>query len=238
VNMRIKTKFPSNWSFDARWLELLKDKLRKQLPNREIWLIIEESPWADYTINTDGSRERVIFRFNIYPKTTIETIFKQDYLDGIVEHEIKHLNPNVIFHHDVIGAPQSILEKYGIDAYNRTTDLLTQTFQNYLNEVYANSDMSASGLKKYLAFEIHKLREAWSRVHGALRTVLMLVVAYIEVCYEKLGEPVPNEPVAIAASLQKYEPDVAICKQIKVAYTAMWNAVKAGQKEVDLLKET
>lgn len=236
--MRIKTKFFSKWTFDPKWLELLKNELRKRLTNRKVWLIIEKIPSADYIIKIDGLGGRVIFRVNIHERTTVKTIFEKKYLGAIVEHEIKHLNPNVDYQHEIISAPQSILREHGIDAYNYTTKLLTDTFQNYLNEIYANSDMSVSGLKKYLEFEVYKLKRIWVKIHKTLKTVWMLVAAYIEVCHEKLGEPIPNELPNIVAGLQKDQTDVAIYKQIKVAYVTMWDTVKTGQRQVNLVNET
>lgn len=235
--MRIETKPLVKWVFDPQWLEALRNELTKRL-TRKAQLIIEKQPSADYIMKIDGSSGEVTFRVNINEKTSIETIFKRNYLEAVVEHEIKHLNPNVEFQHDIIPAPKSIIRKNGIAAHNYFTGFLTDTFQNYLNEIYANSDMSTRGLQKYLEFEVYKLKKAWAKRHGTLRTMWMLVVAYIEVCYNMIGELTLGELHPILTTLRKHPIDKNIYEQIKVAYIAMWNAVKAGQKCVNLLEET
>jgi hypothetical protein len=235
--MRIKTKLLAKWVFDPQWLEVLKNELTRRL-TKEAQLIIEKNPSVDYIMKIDGSRDEVIFRVNINERTSIETIFKRNFLEAVVEHETKHLNPNVEFQHDIIPAPKSILRKHGIVAHNYFTRLLTDTFQNYLNEIYANSYMSIRGLQKYLEFEVYKLKRVWPKRHGTLRTMWMLVVAYIEVCYNMIGELTSGELYPILTTLRKHPIDKSIYEQIKLAYIAMWKAVKAGQRYVNLLKET
>lgn len=235
--MRIATKLLAEWIFDPQWLEALRKELGGRL-TKKAQIIIEKNPSADYVMRIDGSSDEVIFFVNINEKTSIETIFKRDYLEAIVEHETKHLNPNVQFQHDVIPAPKLISRKHGIAAHNYFTKFLTDTFQNYLNEIYANSHMSIRGLQKYLEFEVYKLKEAWVQRHGTLRMMWMLVAAYIEVCYNMIGESTSSELRPITTTLRKHPIDKSIYEQMKVAYTAMWNAVKAGQRCVNLLKET
>lgn len=235
--MRIETKLLAKWVFDPQWLEVLRNELTRRL-TKEAQLIIEKIPSADYIMKINGSSGEVIFRVNIHEKTSIETIFNRNYLEAVVEHEIKHLNPNVEFQHDIIPAPKSILRKNGIVAHNYFTRLLTDTFQNYLNEIYANSDMSIRGLQKYLEFESYKLKRVWTKRHGTLRTMWMLVAAYIEVCYNMIGDLISGELHPIITTLRKHPIDTSIYEQIKIAYIAMWNAVKAGQRCVNLLKET
>jgi hypothetical protein len=236
--MRVKTEFLADWIFEMQWLELLKNELSKRVPDRNIRLIIEDNSSADYVMKINGKGDEVVFLVNIHERVSIETIFKQSYLDGVMEHEIKHLNPNVTYQHDVIPAPSSIFRKHGIKAHNYYTKLLTDTFQNYLNEIYANSDMSIRGLHKYLEFEVYKLREVWFKRHSTLRIMWMLIIAYIEVCYNMIGDLIPSKLLPIVTTLRKRPIDASIYDQIKVTYKTMWNAVKSEQRNVNLLKET
>jgi len=236
--MEIEIKPLAQWIFESQWLELLKSELAKRLPDKDVQLVIEDNLTADYAMKIDGSSGRVILWVNIHERAYIETIFKQSYLNAVIEHEINHLNPNVIFQHDTIPAPIQILKKQGIITHNHVTMFLTDIFQNYLKEIYANSEMSAIGLRKYLEFEVYKLKETWSKRHGTYRMMWMLIAAYVEVCYNMIGELIPTELSSIVATLLKHPIDASIYEQIKVTYRAMWNAVKAGQRNVNLLEET
>lgn len=236
--MEIETKILAEWNFKPQWLDLLKSELTKRLRNKNVQLIVEDSTSADYIMKINGSGVKVIFWVNIHDKTSIETIFKQSYLDAVMEHEINHLKPKVKFEHDVIPAPTPILQKGGIVAYNNVTKFLTDIFQDCLKEIHANSYMSEKRLHKYLEFEIYKLRNAWSKKHRTLRMMWMLFVAYIEVCYKMIGRLAPSELHSIIATLRKHPIDASIYEQIKIAYMAMWNKVKNGQRSVNLLKET
>lgn len=236
--MKVKTEFQSNWIFDPKWLEAFKNEICRRLPNRKVWLIVEDKPFEDYIIMTDGRTGKVIVHFNMYDKEAIEAIFKGKYLDALVEHEIKHLEPNLDFQHDSIPASESILLTKGVDAHREATKMLTDKFQDLLRDIYANSAMSTDGLKRYLEFEINKLKMVWPRVQGTMRTVWMLIGSYIEACYEAIGESIPSELTFISNSLQEDESNIAIYRQMKVAYSAMWKAVKSGQRNVDLKRET
>jgi len=208
------------------------------LPDNSVQLIIEDNSSADYIMKIDGTGAEITVWVDIHDRDCIETVFRHNYLDAVIEHETKHLNPNVEFQHDIIPAPLSILRKCGITAHNDVSKFLTDIFQNYLKEIHANSDMSTRGLHEYLDFEVYKVRNVWPKRRGTFRTMWMLIMAYIEVCYGMIGELIPRELNTIIVTLRKHPIDASIYNQIKVTYVAMWNAVKAGQKKVNLLGET
>jgi hypothetical protein len=238
--MRVKTKFLSKWKYDNKWLEAFKNEIIKQLPKRKVWLIIENIPNEDYVIQISGKTGKVIIHFNMDPEMEIRAIFEKGYLEAVVEHEIKHLQPNINYTHDFIPAPESIIDERGIITYNEIGQILTGEFRDFLVDVYANSAMSIDRLKKYLAYEIEKLKIALAKMGETktIRTIWLLVASYIETCYEAVGEPIPDDLASLSRKLQEDESNIAIYNQMKVAYAKMWKSVKAGSKHVDLTQET
>jgi len=99
-------------------------------------------------------------------------------------------------------------------------------------------DMSIEGLRKYLEFEVYKVMKGWPKRRTTSRMRWMLAVAYIETCYNMIEELVPKELHPVVATLRKHPIDASIYDKIKATYVSMWKAAKAGQRNVNLLKET
>lgn len=154
--MKIIVKSQTKWNFSNEWLEDFKDEFHKQLPNRKIWLLIESKPKEDYIIKIKGATGKITVHLNMYPEKEIRVIFEKGYLKAVIEHEIKHLQPIVKFQHDTIPAPEIILEAEGVNAYEELTQSISLKFKDFLTDIYANSGMTISGLKKYLEFEVYE----------------------------------------------------------------------------------
>lgn len=240
--MRIKVKNYDKWIFPKEWLEALKTEFLRQLPRRKIRLIIDDKKQKDCAIRINGDSGKVLVHVNVCNdvKNDIITIFKKGYLKAVVEHEIKHLQPNFRYLFNKIIPPYTIQDTEGEDFYKNLYHLLNLKFQDFLSDVYANSGMSIEGLRQYLEFETNKICSDWETMNKdrIVRVPLMLFTSYIEACYTAIGENLPNELNSINNCLQDDYSNVAIHKQMVEIYLEMWNAVKKGQTEIDLDEKT
>jgi hypothetical protein len=238
--MKVIVKFQTKWRFPNEWLESFKNEFARQVPHKKIWLTVENRPNADYIIITNGAKGKTTVRLNTFFEGDITTIFEKGYLKAVVEHEAKHLQPSVRFKHEALPAPESILMTDGVESYNELTDKISLKFQDFLCDVYANSAMTNENLKKYLEFEIYKIKVIWNdNKNGLIRTPLLVFTSYIEACYTSIGEQPPEEFLVIANNLHNDASNIAIYKQMLETYLTMWNIVKSGQKEeIDLTKQT
>ena len=239
--MKVIVKSPEKWVYPKNWLEALKIEFHRQLPNRKIWMIIENNSKDDYVIKINGATGKITVRVNIGSKSEITTIFKKGYLQAVVEHELKHLQPNINFLIDTIIPPESILETESISYYNELKQEFSSSYQDFLTDIYANSGMTQDGLKKYLEYEIDKLVIWWNDAQNKkwfFRTPLMLFISYIEACYVAIDEKPSKDLLLIANVIHDDETNTVIYNQMLKIYLTMWKSLTSGQIEVDLANET
>jgi hypothetical protein len=240
--MKVRVQNPEKWVFPNEWLETLKTEFHRQLPSRKIWLIIEDKRQKDFTIriNENGGKVLVHISTCVDVIDDIITIFEKGYLASVVEHEIKHLQPNTIICFSNIVVPQIILDKESKDFCKELDHLLNMKFYDFLTDVYANSVMSIEGLEKYLEFETSKIYSTWGSINreGIVRIPFMLFTSYVEACYTAIGEHPSNELHSINMYLKDDNANVAIYRKMVEVYLEMWRAVKSGQLEVDLKEKT
>jgi hypothetical protein len=239
--MKIKVKNPDKWIFPKEWLEALKSEFNRQLPSRKICLIIENKKQEDYIFWTkDSGLVLVYVSVNNCVRNEIITIFKNNYLTAVVEHEVKHLQPNINFYINKIIAPSILLAIESRDFYEHITRLLNIKFQDFLTDVYANSGMTIGNLKKYLEFETSKICSTWASMDkvGQVRTPFMLFMSYVEACYKAINENLPSELYPINACFQDDYSNIAIHKQMVEVYLELWKALKLGKTDIDLKEKT
>jgi len=145
---------------------------------------------------------------------------------------------DLILAHDVLPASRIVRQTAGEAAFRQLTESFTDILRDRLKEVCANCLMQPASLQKYLEFEFFKVRELWRDRRGAFKLPLILMLAYIETCGEMGGVRLPGQLPILAACFPRTAYDGLIYGQAQKVFHAVWNAVKAGQRTIDVSRET
>jgi hypothetical protein len=230
----------ATWIFKAEWLASLKLSVAKAFEGRgEVHVILEDDPRANYVMKTNLEGGRVVLHVNYAEHATFEEIFRGAYLEALLEHENRHLDAySLTLINDALPAPRILRQTAGEAAFRQLTASFTDILREHLKDVCADCLMSPTSLRKYLEFELFKMRESWRERRGLYKVPLILMLAYIDTCGEMGGLSVPSQLSVLAAYFPKISYDGLIYGQAQKVFRAVWNAVKAKQQTVDVFKDT
>jgi hypothetical protein len=230
----------ATWIFKAEWLASLKAAVAKAFHDRRgVRVVLEDDMTADYVMKSDIEDGLVVLHVNYAERSTFEEMFQGAHLEAVLEHENRHIDTyNLMLINDTLPAPRLLRQTAGEAAFMQLTASFTHILRERLKDVCANCLMSPTSLRRYLEFELFKVRESWRERRGLYKVPLILMLAYIHTCGEMGGLSVPSQLSVLAAYFPKISYDGLIYGQAQKVFRAVWNAVKAKQQTVDVFKDT